>query len=107
MATANIAVSTGTITTPTTVPRQADGTVLEGLMSTGGLTDSVANTAAGTGDLDANQGIAWSAQAFDALNQCIGLFGAAWGCAPRATMDRLSRMLTAMATASNQVPTGG
>jgi hypothetical protein len=98
---------TNTITVPTTTPVQADGTVLEGKMSTGGLAASTANTSAGTGDLDANQGVAWTAQAFDSLNQTIGLFAADWSCAPRAAMDRLSRMLTAMATASNSVPTGG
>lgn len=98
---------TNTITIPTTPPRQADGTVLEGTMTTGGLTDTVANTAAGTGDLDAKQGVEWSAQAFDTLNQVIGLFAADWSVAPRAVIDRLIRMLVAMQTQSNSVPTGG
>lgn len=107
MALPNIGVTTGTITTPTTVPRQADGTVLEGTMSSGGLTATTANTSAGTGDLDAVQGIAWSAQGFDALNQFIGLCAAAWACAPMAALDRILRMGRAIQTGSNPQPTAG
>jgi hypothetical protein len=102
-----LAVSSGTITTPTTVPVQADGTQIEGKMSTGGLTASTANTSAGTGDLDALQGLAWSAQAFDVVEQFIGLCAAAWLCGPNAAADRISRMLVARRTANVSVPTGG
>lgn len=107
MATAVIALSTGTISTLSNNPVQADGTVLEGTMSTGGLAATTGNTAAKTGELDANQGVAWSAQGFEAINQVIGICAAAWSCAPRAAMDRIVRQIQAMQTASNGVPTGG
>lgn len=102
MATVNIGVTTGTISAPLNLPTSADATTFNLT-----LADTTGTTAALTGDLDAVQGVAVSANSFEALNQVVGIFAAAWSCAPRAAMNRLQLMLAAMRGEPNPQPTGG
>ncbi len=102
MATVNIGVTTGTISAPSHPPTGADATALNTLLSA-----TTANTAALTGDLDAVQGVAWSVQSFEALNQVVGIFAAAWACDARTAAMRLRLMLAAYTGEPNPVPTGG
>jgi len=102
MATVNIGVTTGTISAPRDLPTSADGTTFNNT-----LAPTSGNTAALSGDLDAVQGVAWSANSFEAMNQVVGIFANAWACAPRAAIDRMLRMLRDMQNAPNPLPTGG
>jgi hypothetical protein len=107
MAVGTIAVSAGTFTTPPTTPTSGDGTTIDGKMTTGGLVASTANTAAGTGDLDCVQGLAWSVGGFAEYNQFVGLAAAAWSCTPQAANLRIMEIGRAYRMAAVQVPTGG